>query len=453
MNLRLKTLAGFILAGVLISACVLPESNDPFERLPEEELQTIHGDLFPFAVSVSTRATHRLERDEKLVGYLTSDLVRLEDFEGRPVELDGVWRTEKMREIFWVEAVRLQGIKEEESTVARFSAKNFTFLYPKDWEFSESDEKLSFVDKNDSNRRVFLTMAIEAFSPEAVKVDPNFVLSGIAGTKEIETKENGREQETIRLFSNDGTQQYVFKAEYAPDDFDRKRAMLDLLESFVEGEEQVQLTIEGEKIKQAEAEAARIAAKAEQEALEAKARLVDEVVDGDSDSLIDRLLSREEGDSDEVSNEASSATESPDESETAEPDNEVDAAKQALEAAVAEEAAYDYTNLIDARAYSYTSEYLGLRVNTPYGFWYQHFGTGANGWFEFGVADSEINGRSTIDFWLRGTNDAPPAETTATAEAGQLIIRKPWGGKTLEIAGPEAFKDAMWSVIEGVEEL
>ena len=51
------------LAVTVLTACVLPEKEDPFERLPEENLETIEGKLFPFSVSVSTRATHRLEQD------------------------------------------------------------------------------------------------------------------------------------------------------------------------------------------------------------------------------------------------------------------------------------------------------------------------------------------------------------------------------------------------------
>ena len=88
-----KTFFFGLLASLLtLTACVLPEKEDPFERLPEENLETIEGKLYPFSVSVSTRATHRLERDNKLVGYLASDLVQLAEFEGQEVMLEGVWR-------------------------------------------------------------------------------------------------------------------------------------------------------------------------------------------------------------------------------------------------------------------------------------------------------------------------------------------------------------------------
>ena len=98
--IRKKIFFGLFLASIIISACVSPEQEDPFERLPEEPVETLAGEIFPFSVSISTRATHRLENDGKLVAYLASKIVRLEDFEGRKVEVDGVWRTEKCEKFF-----------------------------------------------------------------------------------------------------------------------------------------------------------------------------------------------------------------------------------------------------------------------------------------------------------------------------------------------------------------
>ena len=84
---RLRNILAFLCVSVLLSACVWPEKNDPFERLPEEELETIEGTIYPFSVSVSTRATHRLEKDNHLVAFLASNIIRLEDFEGRKATL------------------------------------------------------------------------------------------------------------------------------------------------------------------------------------------------------------------------------------------------------------------------------------------------------------------------------------------------------------------------------
>ena len=98
-RMKQKLIFGVLFAALVLSACVFPEKNDPFSRLPEEAVETLEGEIFPFSVSVSTRATHRLENEGKLVAYVASDIARLSDFEGREVEIDGVRRTEKMREI------------------------------------------------------------------------------------------------------------------------------------------------------------------------------------------------------------------------------------------------------------------------------------------------------------------------------------------------------------------
>ena len=438
-----KTTFALLIGILVLSACSLPDRNDPFERLPQETLETIYGELFPFSVSVSTRATHRLERDNKLVGYLTSDIVRLEDFEGQMVELEGVWRNEKMREIFWVESVKVAGGgKEEAPTEMRFATKNFTFLYPANWDYTESpDDKLFFIDKKDPNRRVFLTLAVEPFSPEAERVDPNIVLGNIAGNKEVITKENGRDQEVISLFSNDGTQQYVFKADYAFEDFDKKRALLDLLESFVEGENQVALVIEGEKIKKAEEESVKAQESADQAQLKAKANLVDEIA-GDSPSFLDRLLSR--GDSTEI------VTTEPEQED--EEVDEVEVVKEAIQEEIKKESVKDFKNLIDARSYSYTSGAFSFSVKVPYNHWYQNFGAVGGNLFELGVANNPINGRATVDFWLRGKTQTPPADTTVELDEETLTITKKRSETSVFImTGPASQKDAMWSVLESVQ--
>ena len=263
-NIFTKYTIGVVLVGALITACVLPEKSDPFERLPDENLETIEGKLFPFSVSVSTRATHRLEKDGKLVGYLTSDIVQLADFEGRDVDLDGVWRNEKMRQIFWVEAIRVTDIEEEteeeEPTSKRFTTKGFTFVHPSNWEATLApDGAAYFVNKLDPNRRVFFTLKVEDYSPEGEKIVPNILFNGFAGIKEVTNETSGKEKETVTLFSNLGNQKYVFEVNYDFEDFDTKKAFLDLLNSFVEGEDMVLKTIEQEQKELAEQEATKLA--------------------------------------------------------------------------------------------------------------------------------------------------------------------------------------------------
>ena len=440
-----KTLFGILFGIIFLSACAFPEQEDPFERLPEEPLDTIAGELFPFAVSVSTRATHRLERGGKLVGYLTSDLVRLEDFEGQSVELQGVWRTDKMREIFWVESVRVAGETEtEDSGESRFTTKNFTFLYPSSWDYTESpDAKLFFIDKTDPNRRVFLTFSVEKFSPEAERIDPNIVLGSLAGTKEILPTDGAREKEIITLYSNLGTDKYVFQANYSFDDFDKKRALLSLLESFVEGESQVATVLEGEKIKAAELEANKLQESVEQEKLEAKAKLVDEIVDPENETFLDKLLNK----TPEI--EKPLAAE-PEVSQASDPVEEV---QEAIKEAVTLESVQVFENLIDNRAYSYNSPAFKLSIKTPFGHWFQNFGAIGGSLFAIGFADNVIGGTGDVDFWLRGKTGTPPTSTTATLEGETLVITKQRTETSFfEMRGPVQFKDAMWSVLESIQD-
>ena len=69
---------------------------------------TISGVLFPFDVSVATDATHRLESENKLVALVASDIVNLEIFEGRLVEMVGFMKPEGKRNVFWVHSLDLK---------------------------------------------------------------------------------------------------------------------------------------------------------------------------------------------------------------------------------------------------------------------------------------------------------------------------------------------------------
>ena len=251
----------FIVAAVL-SACVLPEKSDPFERLPESKIEVVRGTIFPFSVSISTRATHRLERDGKLVSYLASKIVNLDDFLNREVELEGFFRREKMREIFWAEKVRLLDIPESkisEKKETRFSTRKFSFKFPSNWEHSRSpDGTVYFLDKNDPARRVFFQFSAEKLDSNDKKIDPNVLISNLAGVKKISTDQFGRERQEITLFSNIFDRKYtlIFTANF--EDFEKKKEFFRLLNSFVEGEKNVENAIENDKKVAAEEEAARI---------------------------------------------------------------------------------------------------------------------------------------------------------------------------------------------------
>lgn len=418
-----------------LTACVLPEREDPFERLPEESLEVIEGKLFPFSVSVSTRATHRLEREGKLVGYLSSDLVQLAEFEGQDVQLEGVWRNEKMRQIFWVEGIKVKTLEaaEDEDGPQRFTTKRFTMQFPSTWEYSLAPNGVAyFLNKEDPNRRVFLTFAVENYSPEAEEIVTNIAMNGFQGVKEFTTDENGKERETVTLFSNLDNKKYVFTATYFFDDFDTKKSVFDLLQSFVEGETAVQEVIITEQKAKAAEEAERLAlaeaaAKANAEAVQPEETSLEKTKD-----LLTDLFTGEE-------TEESPAEEAPEVEPVPEPEPTVVASG-------------DYTNLIDNRAYNYESGSLGFALKVPFGHWYRSFG-GLNGSLaSIGVSNAPVNGTADVKMWVKVlSKDQPAQDTTELISNGQItLIKKRDGASVFEISGPLEFRDVLWSMAESI---
>lgn len=423
-----------------LTACVLPEKEDPFERLPEENLETIEGKLFPFSVSVSTRATHRLEREGKLVGYLASDLVQLAEFEGQDVLLEGVWRNEKMRQIFWVEGIKVGSLmadEEDENAPQRFTTKKFTMLVPSTWEYSLAPNGVAyFLNKEDPARRVFLTFAVEDYSPEAERIETNIAMNGFNGIKEFATDENGKEREIITLFSNLGNKQYVYTATYHFDDFETKKAVFDVLQSFVEGEEQVQAVVIEEQKAKAAAEAERLAlSEATEKANEdAKAAVAEEDTAVEkAKELISGLLT-----SDEKAVEVE---------EVIEPEEVTPVVEESVVVT-----STDYINLIDARAYSYESS-LGFSLKVPYTFWFRNFGAIQGTLASIGVADNEVNSAGDVKVWLRILTKDRPAEGTTELITGNgiTLIKKRDGSSVFELSGPAQYRDALWSIADSIQ--
>lgn len=427
-----------------LTACVLPEKEDPFERLPEESLEVIEGRLFPFSVSVSTRATHRLERDQKLVGYVASDLVQLAEFEGQEVELEGVWRNEKMRQIFWVEAIKVQDLETAEAEEAgpqRFTTKKFTMLLPPTWEYSLAPNGVAyFLNKEDPARRVFLTFAVEDYSVEAERIDTNIAMNGLRGIKEATTDENGKEREVITLFSALEPKKYVFTATYFFDDFETKKSVFDVLQSFVEGEEAVQEVVIAEQKAKAEAEAAKLAeAKADEDAAAALEEASDETAIEKAKDLIGELLEGEE------KTPPAEVVEAETEGAPTEPEG-------AVEPGPNFEPGADYTNLIDARAYGYESQSLGFSLKVPYAFWFRNFGALQGTRISIGVADNPVNTTADVKLWVKVLAKDRPAEGTTEliTSNGITLIKKRDDQSVFELTGPAAYRDALWSIADSI---
>lgn len=441
----------FGLAAVLITltACVLPEKEDPFERLPTENLETLEGKLFPFSVSVSTRATHRLERDSKLVGYLASDLVQLAEFQGQDVMLQGVWRNEKMRQIFWVESIKVASLPEllEDEGPQRFTTKKFTMLVPTIWEYSLAPNGVAyFLNKEDPARRVFLTFAVEDYSPEAGDIDTNIAMNGFSGTKKNNTDANGKEREVITLFSNIENKKYVFTANYFFDDFETKKSVFDVLQSFVEGEQAVQEVVIAEQKAKAEAESQRLAeAKAEAEKTEAVVETAEAEIapNEDGKSAVDRAKGL-------LSGLLSGSNEDKEDRVTIEELANTETTTPVAPAPLVVENS-DYTNLIDNRAYSFESN-LGFSLKVPYGNWYRSFGAIDGALATVGVADNPVNGTSDVKLWVKVLPKDQPGEGTTELITGNgiTLIKKRDANSVYEIMGPVAYRDTLWSIADSI---
>ena len=446
---RQKILWVTLIVAVVISACVFPGKEDPFSRVSQERMETLSGEVFPFSVSVATRVTHRLEDNGKLVAFLASDIVRLDDFEGRRVEVDGVRRKEKMREIFWVSAIRLMDLAEktqEEPLDERYTTKRFSFVYPPTWELSMSPSGVvHFLDKSDPARRVFLTFEAEDIERGDKKVDPDVLIANLAGTKKITTDELDRERQELMLFSNIYEKKYKFIFTSAFEEFEKKKSFFKLLNSFVEGEENVLKAKEGDLKLIAEHEAQKIQISNEQAVVEKKEE------EPKSESILDKLFGGEEKPAEEVTPEENAPVAEKTE-ETPQATTPAAPAKEDASPFVSA-AGGDFKNLIDDKAFLYESQYYGFRMWVPYGYWFRNFGPSENAVTRIGFSDQDFTDPVDAKFWLEVLNDAnPPKAFTESVNDTRVVIDSPRDDKSFfKFNGLKTYRDAMRSIQATVE--
>jgi hypothetical protein len=471
-----KLVLGVVFAALVLSACVFPEKNDPFSRLPEEAVETLKGEIFPFSVSVSTRATHRLEDEGKLMAYVASDIVRLDDFVGRDVEVDGVMRTEKMREIFWIEAIRLLDVEDQEEKIvdARFSTNRFAFIYSGEWEHSTSPAGVvHFIDKNDPARHVFLTFSVEEIEKEDKKSDPNILIASLAGIKKITTDSLDRERQEVVLFSNlyDHKYRFVFTSQF--EEFEQKKSFFKLLNTFIEGEENVRKVLEEDKKLLAEKEAEKIEEKVESGSADA-------TPDEEKESILDKLFGEKSGSTKVSGSVTTSPDKTPDEEDDilaiaeSDPDSAEasDSAKATPDKTPDKEVAApqsnvivhdapvtitrggdDYINVIEEHAFPYESTYYQFKMMVPWGYWFRNFGQSETRIARLGFSDEEFTEESGSKFWLEIIgSETPPTEFSEKIEGDQVVIEFSRGQKSFfRISGPVLFRDAMRSIHATVE--
>ena len=407
-------------------------SDNPFAPLPQEPHETLVGEILPFDLSVSTRATHRLERDEKLVALLASDIVPLEKFEGQEVSVSGVYRTEKMREIFIVDELHLLSdelVSDETELPERFSTKNFSFVFPKTWQYSTApDGTMHFTDKSDELGRVFLQFTVESKERRDKRTTPSVSIAGFKGTKSVMGDELGREQQKIVLWSNNSNKKYTFSFTADFEEFEKKKAFYELLNSFVEGESAVRAAQDNDLRIQAEREAAKIRELTKPETpeidLAVEAVPTEEVSGEEKEGVLSRLFgSKEKVDTEEALQKASEA-----------------AADMPLKD--------DYTNIIDGKAFPYTSDYLRFSMKSPWGYWFKNVGPTEPLLLQFGFAKHEVTGIKDSEFFLEIVPSENPVITPRERKAnGELFIE--WARDNtsfFRLHGPESSRDTMRSI-------
>jgi hypothetical protein len=454
------TLILFMLIFTLsISACVMNPTEDEnlFETLETEEIITLDGEIYPFSVSISTRATHRLANiDGKLIAYLYSDIVDLSQFESHVVELDGYWRNEKMQEIFYVEAIRLQDleesiVEEDHADPQRFSTKNFTFQYPSEWEYSRSPVGVyHFTDKQDQQRRVFLMFSTEDIQKRDLSQDPNISIAGMKGFRKITADTQTKENQEINLFSNYFDKKYTF---VFSGNTEQKKDFLLLINSFVEGEAEVSTVIAEEKRLLAEREASKLKEKQEKIALE------------ELETLLDTDVSAKEADEKDPSDAIADIEQ---ESENGKPIADVtqlaqkdkNKKEEMIEVMPSPEALSvdipldeSFKNLIDERAFLYTSDYYNLTFKVPFGFWFRNFGPTNGKLFRIGFAPHEINSAQDPTFWLEGiSTEKSPQSFTEKLEGENVILEFPRTNTSyFRFSGNLEYRDAMRSILLSIE--
>jgi len=427
----------FLALGLLLTACVIPSEEDPFERIPEEKIITISGEVFPFDVAVATSATHRVERDGKLVAYVASDVVLLNSFEGEEVEFDGFIRQEKMREIFWVQKVRIQ--KTDIVEVAYppldniYESRNIAFEYPPNWSVSQAPDGVAYFSTDtNSVRSVFMTFSIETAKKSLN--DPNILISNLTGIKRIEQDENGKEREMVELYGNTSKNVYKFILTREKDEYDKKKEFLEILNSIVEGEIAIS-ELKRQQLKElAKREAEKIEAKKVEE-IQAKLEIpveyeppVIEKKSGNFVNSLKNLFTRVESGA---------------------PIDDVGLVQELL---VDENSnnvkikAEVFKNLIDQRAFYYESHHYGFSMWSPYGYWFKNFGPSDTAITEIGFAPYAIAEKSQAVFILKVLEGVIQSNETETN--GSILIQRMAEGKDkyFELSGSSQHRDAMKSI-------
>jgi hypothetical protein len=296
-----------------------------------------------------------------------------------------------------------------------------------------------------------LTFEAEDIEPGDKKTDPNVLIANLAGTKKITTDELDRERQELLLFSNIYDTKYKFVFTSAFEEFEKKKAFFKLLNSFVEGEENVLKAKEEDLKLIAERESKKIQAEKERVVVEEKSE------EPKSESILDKLFGGEEEPvveevTEPAKEEASGSKVVAEPKETPKATTPATPAKEDASPFIST-AGGDFKNVIDDKAFLYESQYYGFRMWVPYGYWFRNFGPSETAVTRIGFSDQDFTDPVDAKFWLEILNDSdPPKAFTESVNDTRVVIESPRDDKSFfKFNGLKTYRDAMRSIQATVE--
>jgi hypothetical protein len=359
---------------------------------------------------------------------------------------------------------------ESELDYGRFETKNYTFIYPKSWEYTTAtDGTVRFVEKSDEERRVFLTFGVEQVAHQDKRSDPNVLIANLAGIKKTKKDELDRDRQEIMLFSNASDRKYSFEFISGVEEFEKKKYFSQLLNSFLEGEENVKNAKEEDLKKLAVMESGK----------GGETQIVPYEV-APTEENIEPVPAPEEVIKEEIKEEPKESLESvetpvielpenllPDEDQLVEPvgteekkgfferlfgsDESEEVVVKTPETippetkTTTQNTPGNFNNMLDARSYSYQAELFDLSLKIPYGHWFQNFGASGTALMRLGISKKAINSESDPVVWFKIIEGSQTGFSEKCNDT--CVIAFPRDDSThFEIKGDKVYRDLMLSI-------
>jgi hypothetical protein len=291
-----------------------------------------------------------------------------------------------------------------------------------------------FIDKEDVSRRVFLMFSVEDIPAGDLKESPNVMIANMAGNKTVSADIAERERQEILLYSNLFSVKYKFVFTSNPNEVDQKKNFYKLLNSFIEGEDNVKKAIEEEKKKLAEEEVAKIKTEPAPTA-----------------ETQEPILASAPTTAPEAQPSTTTTTTVTTTTVTPSPVAPATAASFLDPPASAVPSDGSFRDLIDANSMSYERD--GLSVKIPWGFWYRSFQAAGGATARVGVSDQDLSSPSQAKMWVELFTGEKTAEAFSEKNDGTNIVIEVAKGDNafVRISGPAGFRDALMSIAKTVQ--